>query len=170
MPEPTRYLGKYRGTVADAADPERRGRLRAQVPDVLGDTPSTWAMPCLPFAGPGQGQYVMPPVGAGVWVEFEQGDPSFPIWTGCWYGSGAEVPPVALDGPPGSHNVVIQTRGERALILSDVPGGYGITLRTAGGASLAITDAGISISNGQGASITLVGSTVTVNEGALVVT
>ena len=110
------------------------------------------------------------PVGAGVCVEFEQGDISYPIWVGCWYGSAQEVPPLALQGPPAQPSIVIQTQGQRAVVLSDLPGGPGITLRTPSGATLAITDAGIFISNGQGASISLVGSTVTVNDGALVVT
>ncbi|KWX02081.1 baseplate assembly protein [Carbonactinospora thermoautotrophica] len=169
-PEPVRYLGKYRGTVVNNVDPMRLGRIQVQVPDVLGDTPSSWAMPCLPVAGPGMGQYVVPPVGAGVWVEFEQGDPSYPIWTGCWYGTASEVPPIALGGPPNSPNIVLQTQGQRTVVLSDLPGGPGITLQTASGAAIVINDAGIFITNGQGASISLVGNTVTVNQGALVVT
>ena len=169
MPEPTRYLGKYRGTVVTNVDPMQMGRLQAQVPDVLGDTPSSWAMPCLPVAGPQMGQYVVPPVGAGVWIEFEQGDQNYPIWTGCWFGSSSEVPPLALGGRPDSPNILLQTTGEHTVLLSDLPGGPGITLRTAGGAMLVINDSGVLITNGQGASISLNGSTVTVNEGALVV-
>jgi uncharacterized protein involved in type VI secretion and phage assembly len=170
MPEPTRYLGKYRGTVANNADPMQMGRLQAQVPDVLGDTPSSWALPCFPVAGPQMGQYVIPPVGAGVWVEFEQGDQNYPVWTGCWYGSSAEVPTLALGGRPDSPNMVLQTTGQHTILLSDVPGGAGITLRTAAGATLVINDSGILISNGKGATISLSGNTVTVNDGALVVT
>jgi uncharacterized protein involved in type VI secretion and phage assembly len=146
------------------------GRVQAQVPDVLGDSASTWAMPCLPVAGPQMGQYVVPPVGAGVWMEFEQGDLNYPVWTGCWYGSAAEVPSVAFEGQPGSPNMVLQTSGQRVIVLSDLPGGPGITLRTASGAMLVINDAGVLITNGQGASISLKGATVTVNDGALVVT
>ena len=170
MPDPTRYLGKYRGTVVNNTDPMRMGRLQAQVPDVLGDTPSSWAMPCLPVAGPQMGQYVVPPVGAGVWIEFEQGDQNYPIWTGCWYGSASEVPPLALGGRPDAPNILLQTTGQHTVLLSDVPGGAGITLRTATGATLVINDAGILISNGQGASISLNGGTVNVNQGALTVT
>lgn len=170
-PEPNRYLGKYRGTVVVNVDPMRMGRIQVQVPDVLGNTPSSWAMPCLPVAGPQMGHYVVPPIGAGVWVEFEQGDVSYPIWTGCWYGSAAEVPPLGPAGPPNSpNNIVLQTQGQHTIVLSDLPGGPGITLKTATGAMLVINDSGIVISNGQGASISLVGSTVTVNQGALVVT
>jgi len=127
-------------------------------------------MPCLPVAGPQMGQYVIPPVGAGVWVEFEQGDQNYPIWTGCWFGSSEEVPPSALSGHPDNPNVLLQTRGQRIVLLSDLPGGAGITLRTADGAMLVINDSGILITNGRGASITLNGDTVNVNQGALVVT
>ncbi|HEU5161294.1 MAG TPA: phage baseplate assembly protein V [Streptosporangiaceae bacterium] len=170
MPEPGQFLGKYRGTVVNNVDPEQRGRIQVQVSDVLGDIPSSWAMPCFPLAGPGMGQYVVPPVGAGVWVEFEQGDVSYPIYSGCWYGSATEVPTLALAGPPTNPNIVLQTTGQRTVVLSDLPGGPGITLRTATGAAIVINDAGILITNGQGASISLNGASVTINQGALVVT
>lgn len=82
-----RFYGKYRGLVTDNADPENLGRLRAQVPAVLGsDVDSPWALPCAPYAGPNAGLYAVPPVGAGVWIEFEAGDPSRPIWSGAWWG------------------------------------------------------------------------------------
>lgn len=169
MTEPTRYLGKYRGTVFNNVDPERRGRIQALVSDVYGTTPSTFALPCLPVAGPQMGHYAVPPVGAGVWIEFEQGNKDFPIWTGCWYGGQAELPAAANAGLPASPNMVLQTLGQHSVVLSDVPG-VGITLKTAGGAMITVNDSGIVISNGQGASISLVGPTVSINQGALAVT
>jgi uncharacterized protein involved in type VI secretion and phage assembly len=170
MPEPGKFLGKYRGKVLINVDPEQRGRIIVEVPDVLGDVPSSWAMPCVPLAGAQMGHYVVPVVGAGVWVEFEQGDPSYPIWVGCWWGSVAEVPALALSGPPQAPNILLQTNGQHTMVMSDLPGGPGITLKTPSGASLIISDQGILLNNGKGASITLVGNTVTVNQGALVVT
>ncbi|MGW0209337.1 phage baseplate assembly protein V [Streptomyces sp. NPDC003233] len=167
--EPTRYLGKYRGTVVSNADPMRVGRLQVQVPDVLGDVTSTWAMPCFPLAGPGMGQFHLPPVDAGVWVEFEQGDPSYPIWTGCWYGGFHEVPEDAMTAG-NDPNVVLQTPGQRQIVLSDEPGGKGITLKHPSGASIVIDDTGVHINNGQGAVISLVGPTVTINNDALNIT
>ncbi len=83
----SRYYGKYRGIVEDNEDPENLGRIKALVPEVLGDVKSGWALPCVPYAGEGSGQYFMPPAGAGVWIEFEAGDPSRPIWSGCWWPS-----------------------------------------------------------------------------------
>jgi hypothetical protein len=82
------YYGKYRGRVTSVDDPLNLGRLKARVPAVLGDVETGWALPSLPFAGPNQGQFTLPPVDAGVWIEFEAGDPSYPIWTGCFWSSG----------------------------------------------------------------------------------
>jgi len=77
-----RYYGKYRGLVIENIDPEQIGRVLLQVPDVLGEIPSSWAMPCVPAAGIQSGCFIVPPIGSQVWVEFEQGDPDYPIWTG----------------------------------------------------------------------------------------
>ena len=81
-------------------DPEQRGRIMAMVPDVLGMAPSTWAMPCFPIAGKQQGAYFIPQIGAGVWIEFENGDTDHPIWTGCFWGSAAEVPALRSPATP----------------------------------------------------------------------
>jgi hypothetical protein len=86
-----RFYGKYRGLVVNNLDPLSRGRLQAMVPEVLGETPSTWALPCAPYAGMGSGLFTIPPVGAGVWIEFEAGDVSRPVWSGTWWAAG-EVP------------------------------------------------------------------------------
>lgn len=161
-----RFLGKFRGRVMDNDDPLGIGRVTAQVPDVLGDLASTWAMPCLPFTGQEAGQFVVPEVGAGVWVEFEQGDPSFPIWTGCWYGERSELPP---DAQEQDKPVVIQTPGDHKLLMSDVPGGEGILLRAPGGAFVQLDEKGVTIGTGRGALIELVGDEVNINQGRLVV-
>jgi uncharacterized protein involved in type VI secretion and phage assembly len=79
-----RHFGKYSGTVDDNQDPTNHGRLKVQVPGVLGDL-KLWARPCVPYAGPGVGFYARPDKGAGVWVEFEGGDPGFPIVTGFFW-------------------------------------------------------------------------------------
>ena len=164
------YYGKYRGTVVDNLDPLQLGRLMVAVPDVS-LSPSTWAMPCFPVAGDQSGVWMIPGPGAGVWVEFEQGDADHPIWSGCWYGSAAEVPELARTAPPVTPPIVLQTPGQTAVMLSDLPGAAGgILLKTAAGALISVGDAGITLSNGKGATITLAGPTVTVNGGALEVT
>ena len=78
------FFGKYRGTVTDNEDKSNRGRLKVRVPAVLGDV-EAWAMPCVPYAGKKVGFYSLPEDGTGVWVEFEAGDPSYPIWSGCFW-------------------------------------------------------------------------------------
>lgn len=79
-----RVFGKYRGEVTGNDDATKRGRLKVRCEPVLGSL-EVWAMPCVPYAGPSVGFYSLPEAGAGVWVEFEGGDPSFPIWTGCYW-------------------------------------------------------------------------------------
>ena len=163
--------GKYRATVINNIDPMMMGRLLVQVPDVSNVLPSTWAMPCVPFAGIMSGMYAVPAIGSGVWIEFEQGNPDYPVWVGCFWGSTAEVPTLALAAPPALQNVVIQTTAQNALMISDMPGPTGgILLKSSTGALISITDIGITISNGQGASIMMNGPTVTINQGALAVT
>jgi uncharacterized protein involved in type VI secretion and phage assembly len=165
-----RYFGKYRGTVVNNLDPQRMGRIQALVPDVTGSLPSSWAMPCLSVGGPQSGMFTVPVFGSGVWIEFEQGDPDYPIWTGCFYGSATEVPPMAKTVPPGVPGITFQTPLQNGIMISDVPGPTGgILIQAAKGASITINDVGITISNGQGAIIALQGNTVDVNGGALTV-
>ncbi len=83
-----RFYGKYRGVVTDNEDPNSQGRIKATVPEVLGDVETGWALPCAPYAGDGIGVYSVPPPDSGVWIEFEAGDVSRPIWSGCWWGDG----------------------------------------------------------------------------------
>ncbi|WP_197510487.1 phage baseplate assembly protein V [Tessaracoccus coleopterorum] len=85
----TRFYGKYRGTVVQNVDPEQRGRIQAIVPDATGMVPGTWATACVPLTGKSMGTYVVPQIGSGVWIEFEQGDLDYPIWTA---GSGDRRP------------------------------------------------------------------------------
>lgn len=165
------YFGKYRGTVINNIDPLQIGRLQVQVPDVLGVGLSSWAMPCLPVAGAQMGAISLPPLGAGVWVEFEKGDPDYPIWAGCWWGSVAEVPSLALTTPPPVQSFTFQTTLQNSITISDAPGPTGgIMLKSTTGATIVVNDIGITIQNGKGASITLTGPTVTINNGALTIT
>jgi uncharacterized protein involved in type VI secretion and phage assembly len=168
------FFGKYRGTVINNIDPMMEGRLLLQIPDVLGPTPSSWAVPCVPLAGPTgppMGVYLVPPIGAGVWVEFEQGDPNYPIWVGCRWGTASDVPPLAHAGLPVSPNIVLQTAGQNSIVVSDLPGPTGgIMLKSTTGATIIVNDTGIYIQNGKGASLIMTGPTVTINNGALVIT
>jgi hypothetical protein len=92
-----RYYGKYRGYVHRTDDPLQLGRIQAIVPRLLEDTPTGWALPCAPYAGPDQGLFTVPELGAGVWIEFEGGDLTRPIWAGMWWGAPSEADASAAD-------------------------------------------------------------------------
>ena len=161
------FYGKYRGVVTDNLDPLMIGRVRARVPDVMGDRESGWALPCAPFGGDKVGFFAVPTVGAGVWIEFEHGDPDYPIWAGCWWGSLAEMPPTLLAPPPPSKKLMLRTEAGHSILVDDTPGVGGITLETATGQKVALTASGIEIDNGMGAKVSLQGPQVSVNNGAL---
>jgi uncharacterized protein involved in type VI secretion and phage assembly len=107
-----RYYGKYRGRVVGTADPDNLGQIQVQVPDVLGSV-TLWAMPCVPYAGPQVGFFMLPPKGANVWVEFEAGNPDFPVWTGCFWAKG-QVPPSAV-----SEDSKVLKTGTLELVVAD---------------------------------------------------
>jgi len=170
MSDNQKYYGKYRGSVLNNVDPMQMGRLMVQVPDVSGLIPSSWAMPSFPFTGKQMGAYMIPQIGSGVWVEFEQGNPDYPIWSGCWYGSAAEVPALALAGNPASPSIVLQTALQNSIVVSDLPGPTGgIMLKSTTGATIIVNDTGIYIQNGKGASLIMTGPTVAINNGALTI-
>ena len=80
-----KFYGKYRGRVNDNRDPEGLGRIRALVPDVIGDEETGWALPSAPYAGDGVGFFLVPPIGANVCIEFEKSNPDNPIWVGGFW-------------------------------------------------------------------------------------
>jgi len=158
------FYGKYRGTVENNVDPMFLGRIQVSVPAVLGQGSLSWAMPCVPYAGSGVGFFAIPPNGANVWVEFEGGDPDYPIWSGCFWGTG-EVP-----ATPAVDLIKILKTDTATLTLDDTPGAGGITIETMMGAKIVINAQGIEITNGQGGSVKMTGPQVSVNNGALEVT
>lgn len=165
-----KFPGKYRATVLNNIDPMQIGRILVTVPDVQGLVPSSWAMPCVPLAGKQMGTYVVPQIGAGVWVEFEQGNPDYPVWVGGFWGSASEVPGLAFAGNPASPSIVLQTGLQHSIVVSDLPGPTGgIMLKSPTGAAIIVNDTGIYIQNGKGASIVMTGPTVTINNGAMVI-
>lgn len=163
-----RFYGKYRGVVTDNTDPLKMARIRATVPDVYGTDASGWAMPCAPFSGRVTGFFALPTVGAGVWVEFEHGDPDYPIWSGGWWGSAEEVPPLVVASAPDM--VMIQSAAGSSITINDTPAIVGVVLKAQGGATITMGTAGIEIDNGQGARIKLAGPQVSINDGAVEVT
>jgi uncharacterized protein involved in type VI secretion and phage assembly len=155
------FYGKYRGVVTDNQDPNGLGRVRVKVQDVLGQKESGWAMPSVPYAGDGIGLYLIPPVSAFVWIEFEHGDPEYPIWTGCFWLSKDSVPEGA-SGP----NIKMLKTDVGTITLDDSPGSGGITIETTDGMKITMNSEGIKITNGE-ASVELSGIKVSINDDAL---
>jgi len=147
----SRYFGKYRGTVSDNADPTSRGRIKVRVPAVLGDL-EVWAMPCVPYAGAQVGFYSLPNPDTGVWVEFEAGDPSYPIWSGCFWGD---------DELPDESDVDIKIWKTDSLTLRMHDGDDEMKLETSNGAKVTLTD---EIKSEKGSSSHTVGSSNVVSE------
>ena len=117
-----RFFGKYRGQVTDNNDPDNLGRIKAKVPRVLSDEESGWALPAFIYGGASeQGLFALPDVGAGVWIEFEGGDLSYPVWTGTWYTSGA-IPESAQPGKK-----VFKTKSGHKIVLDDEGGTLEVT-------------------------------------------
>ena len=135
-----RFYGKYRGFVVNTEDPKRLGRVRLQVPSVLGrEVVTGWAMPCVPYGGQkNQGFLSIPEVGAGVWVEFEEGDLEFPIWVGTfWSEPGGESEMPALNGADGKEfkneqkpptRKIIKTQKGHTIQFEDADGKEMVTI------------------------------------------
>jgi uncharacterized protein involved in type VI secretion and phage assembly len=155
------FLGKFRGIVARNNDDLGLGRLLVKVPDVLGNNASGWALPCLPYAGKGVGLFLLPPVGASVWVEFEHGDPEYPVWCGCFWGSKEDVP-----ANPAAANMKILQTESGSITIDD--SAESITIQTKkDGMKIVIDHQGIEIDDARGGKIKLDGTRVSVNDGAL---
>jgi hypothetical protein len=170
------YQGLYQGTVFNNVDPMQRGRLQLSIPDVLSYSLSTWAEALVPLAGPTgppMGVHMIPPPGTGVWVQFEHGDPDYPVWLGCRWGSPSDIPPLARAGNPLDPNIAMQSLLQHTEMISDVPPSPvtgGITLKSTTGAFIVVNDSGIYINNGKGATITMIGPAINLNLGALTIT
>lgn len=171
----TRMYGKYRGLVTDVDDPDAMGRIRAKVPEALHDGETAWAMPCVPYAGQDHGLALLPEVNDGVWIEFEAGDPSRPIWSGCWWSRDEGLPSPAsttirvLATTPG-HQLVMDEDADEIIVTH--PGGAEVKLTsseislTLGGSEITLTSSDITLKSGSG-QVKLSASGVSVNNGAL---
>jgi uncharacterized protein involved in type VI secretion and phage assembly len=132
-PQTARFYGKYRALVTDNQDPSNLGRIKARVPEILGDVTTGWALPALPYSGDGVGIYTIPAPDAGVWIEFEAGDVSRPIWTGCWWGDN-QLPKDETGASTTPQKKIVRT--EEGLLLAFDDGGKTIALSDANGNNL----------------------------------
>lgn len=114
-----RFYGKYRGLVVSNVDPLGQGRLQAMVPEVLGEIPTGWAVPCAPYTGIQAGFFAIPATGAGVWIEFEAGDTSRPIWVGGWWGA-TDVPMKPMSVPTQPTTKILRTEFGLIVAMDDV--------------------------------------------------
>ncbi len=134
--QPGRFYGKYRGMVIDNVDPMTLARIKVSVPAVPATT-DTWALPCVPYAdGKGEtpvGFHMIPPVGAHVWIEFEGGDPSYPIWTGCYWEPDVFTDPKTINAKEPPRVKMIKTM-HSDFILDDTD------KETAGGITLQVDE------------------------------
>jgi uncharacterized protein involved in type VI secretion and phage assembly len=159
------HYGRYRGKVVSNSDSQKLGRIQVTCPAVLGDGRQAWALPSTPYAGDGVGFFAIPPEGADVWVEFEGGDPDYPIWAGCFWSDG-QVPAEAS----AASTKVLKTDA-LTLTIDDSSGGQGVTLEVSSPAvttsiKIALTSSGVEISTGN-SSVKLDPTSVSLNDGAL---
>jgi uncharacterized protein involved in type VI secretion and phage assembly len=155
-----KYWGKYRGVVTRNDDPQKRGRIQVRVPDALGDNDSTWALPCVPYAGSRVGLFLVPPQQALVWIEFEQGDLDYPIWTGCFWAEN-DVPQGA-----GSADIKMLKTAIGTVTIDDSDGSSSITIETSAGLKIVMDSNGISLTNSS-QKIVLSDDSVSINDDAL---
>jgi uncharacterized protein involved in type VI secretion and phage assembly len=151
-----KYYGKYRGFVVDVEDPEKRGRVRVTVPSVLGSEETAWALPCIPYGGgAGYGLFAVPPVESQVWVEFEEGELSQPIWSGTFWQAQGDPPEEATAGEkPTAH--VFKTPGKHILVMDDETDKEKLRLVHPTGSELSIDEKGIiTLTDSGGAKVTL---------------
>lgn len=132
-----RHYGKYRGVVTDNNDQKKIGRIRARVPEVLGSVETGWALPALPYSGDGSGTYTVPKSGAGVWIEFEAGDVSRPIWSGGWWKSNGL--PQDRTGAAATPDLKI-TRSEEGLMIALQDSDKSIAISDANGQNLVLIE------------------------------
>ncbi len=155
----SRYFGKYRGQVTDNDDPSDLGRVKATVPRLLDDVELGWALPAFAYGGIAeQGFFAVPDIGAGVWIEFEEGDLSYPIWTGTWYQS-SQIPESAKPAQK-----VLKTASGHKIVLDD--DAKSITITDANGNVISMDGSDIKITAGNATAITIDGPSIVLVDGA----
>jgi len=154
----SRFFGKYRGTVTDVDDPDNNGRIKAQVPAVMGETEVGWALPAFPFAGDGHGYVMLPEVGSMVWIEFEAGNLDFPIWSGGFFLAGQRPT------PDGNAQRVIVSKNKHQIVLDDYADE--VIVKHNGGPEIKLDSSTITLTVG-GCTIEIATSAITINNGII---
>ena len=147
--------------MTDNDDPDQSGRIKVKVPQLFDDDETDWATPCVPFANKGHGFYVLPEVDDTVWVEFEAGDPSHPIWTGCWWAQG-KAPSLK------PKQKQFETAAGQHILLDDTEGALQIEIKDGNGNTVTLSASGITLARGA-VKIEITDASVSINDGALTV-
>ena len=151
-----RFYGKYRGTVTDIDGDTLR--IKAKVPAVLGQQKTGWCMPCVPYAGSNVGFAFLPEEGTGVWIEFEGGDVSYPIWTGCYWRTDEQPE----DATP-TVKAIVTKSGHKILLDDDR---QTITIADSNNNTITLESSGITLER-QGKKVVISDVKVDVNDGSL---
>ncbi len=138
--------------------------IRAKVADVFGDDETGWALPSFPYAGDGVGLFLVPPTDANVWIEFEHGDPAYPIWTGCFWLNGQQS---SVPATPAIAEMKVLQTDQFTITLNDIEGIGGLTIETKDGMKISMDALALEITNGQGGSLKMMGPQVSINDDAL---
>ena len=138
------FFGKYRGIVKTVGEGDDLGYISAIVPEVFGEIEVQRIVPAVPFAGAGHGLIALPEAEDGVWIEFEAGKTSKPIWTGFWW---TDKEMDEMPEPKGALVRAFITTAGHKLILDDKGGK--VTLLHSDGAEMTMTGGDITISIGQ---------------------
>jgi hypothetical protein len=136
------YYGIYRGTVESVEEGDNLGIISVKIPDVFGPSHTVSRVrPCSPFAGDKHGFVAIPEPGDGVWIQFEAGKTSLPVWIGFWWASG-EIPE-----PKGKLvRSFITTKGHKFVLDDDADE---VTLLHSGGAEMKMTGSDVTITIGN---------------------
>jgi uncharacterized protein involved in type VI secretion and phage assembly len=180
-----RYYGKYRAVVTATEDPDSLGRIQVKMAD-FPQLEAAWCMPCVPYAGKKQGWFVIPEIGANVWIEFESGELHRPVWVGCFWDKDT-IPDTAtpsrkvfqtptcrlvfddLDGKAGTLEIDATTRENEQISMKFDKSGITITAKSAqvilnidNGITLAYPQSKIEMTSSQIVSSLGEGSSITI--------
>jgi uncharacterized protein involved in type VI secretion and phage assembly len=156
------HYGKYRGIVTDNQDPNNLGRVKVHVPELLGSVETGWALPSAAYSGNNEGLFAIPAPQTGVWVEFEAGDLSRPLYSGSWWASNQAPNSATPD------QKVFKTASGHTITLDDTQGSEQVEITDKNGGKIVLDQNGIELTKGNN-SVKLDGQSVTINGGSLVI-
>jgi len=171
------YFGKYSAVVKDNSDAQKLGTVKVSVPTLFPENELMDARAALPF-----GWFFIPENEAPVWVEFEGGDSTLPLWTGMQSLSGKYPSELDLDPPQkralktaAGHLILFDDKsGEELIRIVEAVHSHEIVLDQNGikvtdgvnNQTLTFDSSGVKASLQSGASVTITSSGITVDAGS----